>query len=277
MGIFLGGNPWRGDGSRFDSQVGWLSGFNPEWLCIGHNIPVNPKSGLLPMQPTFKPHSAPIYEIGGMEYPAAQLLCECCKDLQLTIAVGLTSKTFGHLVCSEILTVTSYSDLKNSPSAWSRECQLHLSGRSVGAESYGQMYDTSNFKCGWDSDNNVIGTVRCEFDGDVGPYVVIVGYQRNDLADEPGKEERPIVYFMQQTEVGTWQKVGAGQLFVVRDYFPLKSVKYSHLHVGGETPAGGIQRCNCEIHWRIQYGHDKALAADESFTRHVLLTRTDRK
>jgi hypothetical protein len=238
--------------SRFDSKARFVS-YSPQWLCIGHNIPVNPRSGLLPLQPTFKPHSAPIYEIAGTEYSAAQLLCDCCKDLRLTIAVRKTSKTFGHIVCSKIMTATHYFDLKNSSSAWLRECQLHLSGPSDGAENYDQFYDAANLKCSWDLDNNVIGTARCEFDGELGPYVVVVGYQRENLADWTESKE-PLVFFMQQNHAGTWQKVGTGKLFAVRDYFPLDAVTYTHLHVGGDTPTGGTVPCNCDELWRMRYG-----------------------
>lgn len=63
-----------------------------------------------------------------------------------------------------------------------------------------------------------------------------------------------IVFFMQQNQVGTWQKVGTGQLFAVREYFPLNSMTYTHLHVGGDTPAGGTIPCNCEKFWRLHYG-----------------------
>jgi hypothetical protein len=108
-------------------------------------------------------------------------------------------------------------------------------------------------KCSWDSDNNVIGTARCEFDGELGPHVVVVGDQRENLADWTESGE-PIVFFMQQNHAGTWQKVGTGKLFTVRDYFPLDAVTYTHLHVGGDTPTGGTVPCNCDKLWRMQYG-----------------------
>lgn len=237
--------------SRVDSKVGFNS-FSPQWLCIGHNIPVNPKSGLLPLQPRFKPHSAPIYEIGGTEYPAAQLLCDCCKDLRLTIAVGNTSKNDGHIVCSKILTATHCSELKNIPGPWSQECQLYLSAPSDGPQKFGKYFETENLKCDWDANNNVVGTAWCQFDGEIGPYVVIVGYQR--LANEAEREKRPTVFFMHQNHFGTWQKVGTGQLFVEKDYFPLDYVNYGHLRVGGDTPAGESWPCSCQELWRMYYG-----------------------
>jgi hypothetical protein len=104
------------------------------------------------------------------------------------------------------------------------------------------------------SDNNVIGMARCEFDGELSPNVVVVGYQRENLANWTEREERPIVFFMQQNRVEKWQKVGPDQLFAIRDYYPLNSMIYTHLHVGGDISTGGPASCNCEKFWRMQYG-----------------------
>ena len=114
---------------------------------------------------------------------------------------------------------------------------------------------------------------------------MIVGYQSNEYGpsrrygyqskDEPQNEDRPIVYFMQLGDRGTWQKVGTGQLFLNRDEFPLNAVKYSHLPSGGEVPGLGIQRCCCENKTsRIRDSRSKLLSFGEMKKREEIVSET---
>lgn len=80
-------------------------------------------------------------------------------------------------------------------------------------------------------------TALCFFDGNLGPYLTIVGYFNSHF-------QNPVVYFFDRTEVGNIQRVGTGKLLLKER---IKSdIPWRHLRVGGRpstTPA--IERCSC--------------------------------
>lgn len=85
------------------------NGIEPAWLCIGHKVPVYPTSGLVPVVPTFTPHVGPTYSIDGKQIPAADLLCDCCQNIEFDLKLKPSSDT-GHVVCSRLWDVVWHTE-----------------------------------------------------------------------------------------------------------------------------------------------------------------------
>ena len=95
----------------FDSVIDQTTrnGIEPAWLSIGHKVPVYASSGLIPMLPIFTPHVGPTYSIDGKQIPAADLLCDCCQDIEFDVKF-ISSSGRGHLVCSQLWEVAWHSE-----------------------------------------------------------------------------------------------------------------------------------------------------------------------
>ena len=190
----------------------------PAWLTIGYDIPVNPKSGLIPVLPTFTPNSVPTYIVDGKPQSAADVVCEDYWCYKFDLAFLSSSIADGHLICVRAMDVKFASmPQKSADNGLFLESEVHLSSTD---------YDL---------------VASCRFRGRIGKVVVIVGKRmvRHDYTRwEPGRE--PLVFFLNRNENGTWQKFGAGIL-----YLPdLARIERRHLRVGG-SPGAEFKECDC--------------------------------
>jgi hypothetical protein len=156
--------------------------------------------------------------------------------------MGRTSKTDGHIICTQILSVTHWSQPKESLSHWSQECDLNLSAPTEGPEDYMQRCNNVNYYL--DSNDNIVGAARREFDRELGPMVMIVGNQRTER-EETGAwkvAEHPLDFLRLMAHA--MQKVGTGNLMVDKEY--MSEVENRHLRVGGNIPMAKLRKCRCD-------------------------------
>ena len=211
----------------------------PAWLVIGHDIPVRPQSGLIPVLPNFTSNSNPTYCIDGKTRPASEVVCNgefYCHNFDIDFKN--TSMVDGHLICARILDVKSNSDAvvdvsQAHPSFY--EVKLHLSCPS------GYEVDT-----------------KCRFKGQTGSVIVVIGdYSMPTELASFGYSYTPFVYFLDKTENGTWQKTGAGTLDEPLLYLNvLPRIKRRHLNVGGSSPGAELTACDCPNESKDQTEND---------------------
>jgi hypothetical protein len=232
---------------------------SPRWLCIGHNIPVYPFSGLLPMPPTFKPHETPTYTLDGQKKAVIELVCqfECCQALRLALKVKGASRMEGHLVCAPAMWLIKSAPPLHHLTSYTQRKALHLSfwpnttmpdatfggeREIIGKELAGLHSETCHdqstciseieFVSSSDSSSDPV-TIGCEFDGSLGPLLLIAG-----VAQE---SRRTIFYFINHTTASNLQRVGTGILDLPEHHSP---IPYRHVRVGG-GPGAKVEMCDC--------------------------------
>lgn len=200
----------------------------PAWLAIGYDIPVNPRSGLLPILPVFTPNAPPTYTVDGVTEFASKLVFADYYCPKFDIVIKETSSDKGHLVCARLLEVQKSSPPtqdRANPSFYDSEVSLRCPTLEFNAD--------------------------CHFKGRMGHLLVIIGTLSKDpegLGDEDGKG-MPFVHLLEKSEAhGTWQKTGAGALdepiFKRKEY--RHGIVRRHLRVGGTELAEEPTECDCD-------------------------------
>ena len=249
------------------TQMGRLA--VPSWLCIGHNIPVDEYSGLIPTLPTFIPHSGSTYIIGGVKYPASQLLCSCCENLEFDLNL-LKSEQYGHLICCRLWeTLGVHVTANQSGSHWSWACELLLSS-PYWDDGYDHHKGNETRYVDSNGREMVRAAASCQFDGTTGPLLVIVGHQRLERL-ESGQwslDINPIIYFLDRNKQGVFQRVGTGELIMNGrrfDFIEFGGKGRRHIGIGGR-PGAQVEECNCE-HWAYSRSRGRPLHRDHAFVR----------
>lgn len=197
------------------------------WLTIGFDIPVYPRSGLVPILPTFASNSVPTYSAEGGTKMASELVYSEYYCVKFDVVVTSSGKPDdGHLLCGRLF------EIKDSkpPHTDERDPLFYHSELRLSSPEYEFYAD-------------------CKFKGSLGIVVMIVG------ATQTLEELRfgywsgtPFVHLLEKNELGTWSKTGAGFLdepVFKRKHFLMGAVR-RHLHVGGD-PGSEISECDCEI------------------------------
>lgn len=82
-------------------------------------------------------------------------------------------------------------------------------------------------------------TALCWFDGRLGPYLAIIGFNETYY-------QNPVVYFFDRTKDGNIQRVGTGKLLLAEKDRIKSDIPWSHLRVGGKgKPERSIEKCAC--------------------------------
>jgi len=197
----------------------------PAWLTIGADIPINPKSGLLPELPIFMGNTGlPKYQIERKDRPAADCVAEAFVT-KFHIEIKFSSPVDGHLVCAPFLRLVRAWGSVTQEGEW---LKMHV-------YSAGNNYIT---ECLWASSCQLRSGDFLMVAGDQQP---VYGFGYFGMMAVSG----PLVYLVSRKD-GVWQRRGAGTLTL--DEAQLKNVtdNKGHLRIGGvagtETEPGP---CDC--------------------------------
>lgn len=198
----------------------------PAWLAIGYDIPVNPKSGLIPILPTFAPNSVPNYVINGKTRLASELVYADYYCGKFDVVIKSSSMVDGHTICAQLFDIHHSSPLRKDE----KDSSFHVSELCLSCPTYEFNAD-------------------CKFKGNMGDVVMIVGpTQTRREVNNYEWSGMPFVHLLSKNGKGVWIKTGAGTLdepvFKRKDY--LMNVVRRHLRVGG-GPGAEMVECDCNI------------------------------
>jgi ankyrin repeat protein len=208
----------------------------PAWLTIGYDIPVDPKSGLIPILPTFTPNSLPTYTVDGTLQLASNIVQNDNLCYKFDLVMLSSSVTDGHMACMCAMDVKSASKPTQSPNSNGfLETELSLSHAE---------YELS---------------IRCRFRGRIGTAVAVVGKSISKRDDfwQPDSEQGQFVLLLGKDDDQVWRKSGAGYL----DIPATDRIERRHLRVGG-GPGAEFQACDCGKEMRRQQRMQKRSAKD---------------
>jgi hypothetical protein len=185
----------------------------PGWLIIGHNIPINPRSGLMPIVPKFVPQSIPTYQIQGTEYPITKFVSSLDYIEKFDIVVKSSSMD-GHEICGQIFCV---DNCRKARYGW-------------------RKLDISNQIKTFKAEVSFKGEIK------VGDLVVILGEEGINAIPSLGNwgAAGPMISLLRNQQ-GVWLKVGNGTIKL-----EIKEGRdRRHLRIGGSSGAC-LMPCNCD-------------------------------
>jgi len=198
---------------------------HPAWLIIGNNLPVNPRSGLIPQWPVFDANSIPVYLIDGKSYSASSLVDGNRGYGVFDIVIRSTSNIDGHSICARLLEVKSCTPMLDT----SRMVPI---GRGASIRELSVSSSKHNFKA------------RCDVHGQITSHAIVIGSTKwySFPSTSPRVHRHTVLYFISKTSEGIWQTFGTGSF--MQTMTEMSPVEKKHVQLGGsgEVP---ISECNC--------------------------------
>jgi len=195
----------------------------PGWLTIGYDIPVNPKSGLLPMLPEWSPDSLPVYRDGTSVLPAFQVIDGAVIGERIYVNFDIVVKEEpimgGHIVCAKIFEVNGEKLVKSRDEGSSSQYELKLA-----------------------TSLQILKTTCCLKSGKLGSILVIIGNTQTRRDGEGGirNDRKTLVFFIGKIHE-VYQRVGIGTIELQN----VRNIKRrNHIRVGGR-PGARLRECAC--------------------------------
>jgi hypothetical protein len=214
----------------------------PAWLYIGYDMPINPRSQLLPALPTFVPNSALVYKIDRNHIPVSSFIISFDYISEFDIKVTSLPDLTGHSICGQILEVRGWEEGK--PGQSDKEFfDTHFPGDDMS-----DVDDEPTIPTVLDLASST-GEVKVNshISGSVGTHMVILGdtlpyrfleFQEMAVLSFGG----PSVLFFRQTVNGIWENCGSARLAK-----NITETERKHLDVG-MCPGAQLTPCTCSGH-----------------------------
>lgn len=179
----------------------------PAWLDIGAALPFDPRCGLVPAVPLFRPNDSMVYSVNDELVPTAKFSSHdnYIADYDVRIRTPVTTFYEGDLVCAVIL------EILHGPS-----------GKPYLSDSHGNIHDGF-------------------YEPVKGSHVMVLG-DKTMYFNMPMVFPGSFSCQLEKSKTGIWERVGTA-LYVPG--WIVKDAKRSHLRIGG-PPGAEITPCDCD-------------------------------
>ena len=213
----------------------------PVWLYVGHDMPINPRSQLLPALPTFVPNSVPVYETGRANIPVSSFIISFDYISKFDIKVTSLPDLTGHSICGQFLEVKGWEEGESGLSD-----KAFLDTYFPGDDTSDQTDDEPTTSTLHLASSTGEAKVESRISGSVGTHMVILGetspyrfleFQEMAVLSPDG----PSVLFFRQTTAndGIWENCGSARLNK-----SITGTERRHLDVG-ICPGAYLRTCTC--------------------------------
>ena len=203
---------YRRSRDDFIMEMAAKTSASPAWIDIGDKLPINARSGLLPVLPPFHLNATSAFQIGQDIISVAKLVNGPAYITTFDIVLKTPSDFDGHVICGQILDITPR--------------------KSISANNQSRFY-VSNSTSTFDLSS---------YNSQMGSHVIVIGemtaynLSRYGMLFCPGS----CVFIIKISSEGVWQKCGYGYL---KGW--LCPGRRRHIKLGGSN-GGRIEVCSCD-------------------------------